>query len=198
MTATGKPRTHRQRRKQFIAAWLRSPLAMGAVVPSSRALTRAMAAEVDQVQDGLVVELGAGTGAVTYALLQAGIAPERLVVLERNPGLHASLAEHFLQLKVLCADAARLHEVLELLGNPPVAAIVSSLPLLSMPREVRQEIERQMAECVAPGGRIVQFTYGPRSPLNRTFLRHWRIAGRRVKTVLGNMPPAHVWVYQKE
>ena len=53
----------------FLASWLRSPMQVGALVPSSGALAHCMAAQVDPSKPGLVVELGPGTGTVTRALL---------------------------------------------------------------------------------------------------------------------------------
>lgn len=82
----------------FLKRWLRQPLAMGAVMPSGPLLTRALAlTAVREMQgrDGHVVELGAGTGEVTKALLAAGIAPQRLALVERDPELVAFLRRHF-------------------------------------------------------------------------------------------------------
>lgn len=180
--------------QRFIGAWMRSPFSMGAVVPSSRALARAMAAQVDPAVPGAIVELGAGTGVMTQALLETGIDAGRFIILERNDRLHHLLMQHFPQLNVICADAARLNEIL---GAMPVSAIVSSLPLLSMPRARQAEIERRMVEAVGEHGRIIQFTYGPKSPISDATLRQYPIEGRRVKTVLANVPPAHVWVYRR-
>jgi len=183
-------------RGKFIAAWLRSPLKMGALVPSSRALAKAMASKVDSERPGLVIELGAGTGVVTHALVQAGIKPKDLLVIEREPTLYKLLEAHFPHLNIVCGDAAHIDRILDKMGNPPVNAIVSSLPMLSLPISVKTAIQKQMAMLVGEKGVIVQFTYGAKSPLNRNELRKYHITGRRVKTVLNNVPPAHVWVYK--
>src|SRR5579871_6735393 len=79
-------------RHQLFAAWIRSPLKVGALLPSSRALARAMAAEIDLSTPGTIIELGAGTGAVTHALLHAGIPADRLVIIERDRKLHAIMS----------------------------------------------------------------------------------------------------------
>ncbi|MDE3059886.1 MAG: phospholipid methyltransferase [Pseudomonadota bacterium] len=192
----GKERA-RLRHHHFIAAWIRSPLKIGAFLPSSRALARAMVEEVDIALPGAIIELGAGTGAVTQALLQAGIPPERLVIIERDEKLHALVHRHFPQLNVLCADAADMETVLAGAGVRKVSAIVSSLPLLSMPKPVRTAIECQMALLIGEEGLIVQFTYGPRSPISRQQMRRHRLHGKRMKLVVTNVPPAHVWVYRR-
>ncbi len=82
----------RVRRHHFLAAWVRSPLKIGALLPRSRGLANAMAAEVDVKKPGVIIELGGGTGAVTHALLASGIPPERLVVIERDRKLHVILS----------------------------------------------------------------------------------------------------------
>lgn len=184
-------------RHHFIAAWLRSPLKMGAALPSSRGLARAMAAQVDLSREGAIVELGAGTGVVTQALLEAGVAHDRLLVIERDKKLHSLLNAIFHDLKILCADAMELEDVLKNSSVSKVNAIVSSLPFISMPTAVRDGIQEQMAKVIGDLGIIVQFTYGPKSPINRNEMKRYGLVGQRVKLVLVNVPPAHVWVYKK-
>src|SRR5260370_20359816 len=82
----------------FLKRWLRRPLAMGAVMPSGRLLAAAMAKTTKAVLEGRpghVVELGAGTGEVTKALLAAGVAPQRLPLVERSPQLATFLRPPF-------------------------------------------------------------------------------------------------------
>src|SRR5262249_5407124 len=63
----------------FFVRWLKAPHRIGAVAPSSRHLGRAMARQVLSAGPGPIIELGGGTGSVTKALLEASIAPERLI-----------------------------------------------------------------------------------------------------------------------
>ena len=188
---------HRQSRRHFVAAWLRSPLKMGACLPSSRTLARAMARQVDISRAGSIVELGAGTGVVTQALLEVGIPKNKLLVIEREEKLYALLGTVFPDLPLLCADAMDLDEVLKDNGIHKVNAIVSSLPFLMMPAQVRGIIEEQMAKAIGLDGIIVQFTYGHKSPISPSELNRYGLVGKRVKLVLANVPPAHVWVYKR-
>src|SRR6266700_3646147 len=74
----------------FLKRWLRRPLAMGAVMPSGRLLAAAMAKTTKAVLEGRpghVVELGAGTGEVTKALLAAGIVGGVFEALPRGGAL---------------------------------------------------------------------------------------------------------------
>src|SRR5271165_6980183 len=79
----------------FFAPFLRDPLGIGAVAPSSAAVARAMADGLTLERPGMVLELGGGTGSVTRALLAAGCPPERLVVIERETALARVLRRRF-------------------------------------------------------------------------------------------------------
>src|SRR5258707_14422066 len=82
----------------FLKRWLRRPLAMGAVMPSGRLLAAAMAKTTKAVLEGRrghAVELGAGTGEVTKALLAAGLAPARPPLSGPHPQLPRFLPPPF-------------------------------------------------------------------------------------------------------
>src|SRR4051812_36183896 len=89
------PRKLKRRPRSFVAAWMRSPLSVGSLVPSSYRLAEAIAAQVDVNRPGSVVELGPGTGVVTHALLHHGVPVERLIVIERNKEFHALMVRQF-------------------------------------------------------------------------------------------------------
>lgn len=90
----------------FMGALARSPRTIGACVPSSKMLSRMMAAEVPLPVDGVVIELGGGTGRITSALLERGVPPEQLVVVEQNPSLADLLRKRFSKVQVIQGDAA--------------------------------------------------------------------------------------------
>jgi phosphatidylethanolamine/phosphatidyl-N-methylethanolamine N-methyltransferase len=178
----------------FLGRWLKAPHRIGALAPSSRYLARAMARQIDHRHARLVVELGGGTGSITRALLAAGLPPEKLIVVERDERLHRLLVERFPQLRVLQGDAAQLVQLLRPLGITTVSAIVSSLPLLSMPKRVRHRIVEQSFALLSERGSMVQFTYGVASPLPE---REFPVAGKVMGLVWRNIPPAVVWRYQR-
>jgi phosphatidylethanolamine/phosphatidyl-N-methylethanolamine N-methyltransferase len=183
----------------FLRRWLRNPITVGAIAPSSRRLADAMARQVPLDPPGWVIELGGGTGVITAALLRAGVAPERLVVVERDPLLHRHLAERFPRAHVLLGDAAKLGDVVRPLGIDQgklhqAKAVVSGLPLLAFPRPLQDKIVRAALALLAPGAPFIQFTYGPMSPIGRERLN---LEGGVARRILGNLPPANVWVYRR-
>lgn len=183
----------------FFQQWLRDPLGTASVVPSGQRLGRAMARAVP-TQARTIVELGAGTGAITRALLSHGFDPKQLLVLELNEALHAGLCHRFPEAHVRCADARKLPEIV---GSTPgfavggVGAVVSSLGLLSMPRNIVAEIVDAAFQVLATDGCFVQFTYGPKAPVPKEVMTQLGLRARRVDFTLLNVPPASVYVIER-
>lgn len=171
----------------FAREMLSQPAAVGAICPSSRRLVMSVASRVPLHGHGLVVELGGGTGAVTYALLQRGIAPGRLIVIERSPAFVGHLRARFPEVTIVKGDAAKLGELLP--RGSHIDVIVSSLPLRSLPAREAAAVVAQWRALIADGGIVVQFTYDLRGtegqPL-QGFLQ------RASHIVWANLPPARV------
>lgn len=179
---------------RFIRSWIERPLTMGAVTPSGKILARTMARYVDPDSDGPVVELGPGTGPVTEALVQAGVAPSRLVLVEFNPTFCRLLHSRYPDATLVQGDAYSLRRLLETLLLQPAAAVVSGLPLVTKPIKMRLRLIRDAFDLMLPGAPFVQFTYSVAAPLPR------RLSGFSVEAserIWMNLPPARVWVYRK-
>jgi phosphatidylethanolamine/phosphatidyl-N-methylethanolamine N-methyltransferase len=179
---------------RFIRSWLERPLSTGAVAPSGKVLARAMARYVDPNSDGPVVELGPGTGPVTEALLAAGIAPSRLVLVEFNPAFCRILRARYPAATVVQGDAYSLQRLLETLLIQPAAAVVSSLPLVTKPIKQRLRLLRDAFDLMVPGAPFVQFTYSVASPVPR---RAGGFSAEPSERIWMNLPPARVWVYRR-
>jgi len=179
---------------RFIRSWLERPLSTGAVTPSGKVLARAMASYVDPNSDGPVVEFGPGSGPVTEALVEAGVAPSRLVLVESNPDFCRILQARYPDATVVQGDAYGLRRLLETLLIQPAAAVVSSLPLVTKPIRKRLRLIRDAIDLMLPGAPFVQFTYSVAAPLPK------RLSGFSVEAserIWMNLPPARVWVYRR-
>lgn len=183
----------------FFRQWLRAPLTTASVVPSSPRLGRAMALALP-ADAHRVVELGAGTGAITRELLRYRVRPESLFVVELNPELHQHLQRSFPLSTVVCGDARELQALLadnDGFRDGSVDAIVSSLGFLSMPPGLVEEIVAAAFACLPPRGVLVQFTYGPKCPIPLATLRRLGLKAKRVDFTLMNLPPASVYVLKR-
>ena len=179
---------------RFIRSWIERPLSIGAVTPSGKILARTMARYVDPNSAGPVVELGPGTGPVTEALVNAGIDPARLVLVEFNPTFCRILRARYPDATLVQGDAYSLRRLLETLLLQPAAAVVSGLPLITKPIKMRLRLIRDAFDLMVPGAPFVQFTYSVAAPLPK------RLGGFSVEAserIWMNLPPARVWVYRK-
>jgi phosphatidylethanolamine/phosphatidyl-N-methylethanolamine N-methyltransferase len=177
---------------RFIGSWIKKPLAVGAVTPSSKLLARTMAQYVDPDGAGPVIELGPGTGPITEALVEQGVDPARLVLVEFNPKFCELLRRRFPAATVVQGDAYRLRDSLADLTRHEASAVVSGLPLMTKPLKTRLRLLREAFALLQPRAPFVQFTYAVVPPIPH-------LAGVKVEAserIWLNLPPARVWVYR--
>jgi phosphatidylethanolamine/phosphatidyl-N-methylethanolamine N-methyltransferase len=178
----------------FFRRWLANPLKVGAVVPSSYALAQLIASHIQRAGDDYVLELGAGTGAITRALIDAGLPADRLLLVELDPKMSAVLADRFPGIRIITGDATKLTEILPDGVRGRIATVVSGLPMIGRPREFHQAIVEACFAVLRPGGAILQYTYSPVSPLPRKRLG---ITGKLMGWAASNLPPASVWRFTR-
>jgi len=171
----------------FLREALRNPRRISALAPSSPALARAMAAGLGP-RSGPVVEFGPGTGRLTEAILAAGVAPQDLTLFELSGDFVRHLHLRFPGVRVVHGPA---QEAPGLLG-PVAARVVSGLPLLSMPPELREDIVAAAFRVLAPGGEMMQFTYGALDPLTGGQMARLGLVMDRGPRIWANLPPARV------
>ena len=180
----------------FLKSWLENPKIVGAISPSGQWLAHAMADFVDPLLPGLVVELGAGTGSVTKALIERGIAPERLVLVECDVTFARLLKQKFPASHIITGDAYSLEKTLESILAEPLCAIVSSLPLLMVPEFARVDLLKDALHLMHHEGVFVQFTYGMIEPIPRRARHLLNFSVRSSLPIWRNIPPARVFAYQ--
>lgn len=181
--------------KLFILRALRNPRQLGAVAPSSRHLGALLARHAAVDNESPIVELGGGSGALTRAMIKAGINPARIYVIELDPTLATYLKTALPHVNVIHGNAAELGKILppEVIGK--VRRIVSGLPMINIPEQVRRQILDSCFEIMMPEGAYLQYTYSPLSSINS---RAYCLTKKRLGTIFLNLPPATVWQYTRK
>jgi phosphatidylethanolamine/phosphatidyl-N-methylethanolamine N-methyltransferase len=177
---------------RFLARLIARPRHTGAIAPSSSALTKAMARQVDPSGDLPILELGPGTGVVTEALVAYGIAPERIVSVEYDGEFAARVRERCPGVTVIQGDAFDLGKTLGARANDTFAAAVSSLPLVNFPAAMGVALLKDVFGRLAPGAPFVQFSYRFKPPVAPPP----GVTLTRAAVIWLNIPPARVWVYR--
>ncbi len=175
----------------FLRRWLAHPLRMGSVIPSSPALCRRILTHGWPEPGHAVLELGAGTGVISRAFLEAGLPPERLIVVEVDPGLVAHLRDTLPGVTVLEGDAKMLPALLPPAFGGRIGSVICGIPLVLQPLAAQLGFIQAIA-AVAPGRGFLHYSYCATSPLSarKTGLRAKRVAWTPL-----NLPPASLWRY---
>lgn len=178
----------------FFRQWLRSPRSMGSIIPSSRALARAVAHAMEWQPGQTVVELGAGTGAISRGLLESGMPPEAIMMVELDRPLFEYLRDRFEGVRVINGDATRLTDILRQQGVERVSTVISGLPMVNMPLEFQRAIVEQSFQATRGQGALLQYSYSPVCPIPAKKLG---VDAELVRYVLRNVPPATVWRFRR-
>lgn len=179
--------------RSFYKALLKNPRAIGSVTPSSPWLARGVASMVS-LSKGYILEIGAGTGAITKALLQRGIPRHRLIIVESSEIFVNELKSKFPLIKILQGDAKNLSELLGDLSKN-IDTIVSSLPLLILPEKTKNKVISEIEELLNPGNYYIQYTHGFFSSVFESKIRFKKV---KSKNIWLNFPPARIDVFKIE
>ena len=181
----------------FFRLWLKNPLSIAALSPSGHQLASLMCRGLGE-HSQRVIELGGGTGVFTRAILKTRLPPKNLLVVELNLTLFEHLKTQFPEANVVLGDAsdlANLSRRAQFAEPGQVDAVVSGLGLLSMPKRLQEAILRSVFSMLKPGGRLIQFTYGPATPVPRSVLGRLGLDAERTGFALWNVPPASVYEF---
>ncbi|WP_187969370.1 phospholipid N-methyltransferase PmtA [Aquibium microcysteis] len=179
---------------RFLRGWIETPRAVGAILPTSAAVSQLMASVIDTASGRPVLELGAGTGVITKAILARGIAPQKLHLVEYSADFVDHLRRSFPGVNVIRGDAFDLDTTLGEGGSMQFDAVISGVPLLNFPLAQRIAYVDDLLDRLPPGRPVVQFTYGPFSPVPA---RGGNYTVEHLGFVLRNLPPAQLWIYRR-
>ena len=180
---------------RFFATWVKHPVKMGAVAPSSPSYCAMMVRHATTGIEGPILELGPGLGVVTRALLNAGVAPERITSIEYDAEFARELKQRFPAVNVIQGDGFDLDKTLGAARDTKFAAILFAIPIVSFSQAKRQALFADYFSRLLPGGNVTQLSYlwkPPVEPVPGVFsVSHSPI-------VWSNIPPARVWVYDQD
>ena len=186
---------HPSHRGVFFRNRLQDPFHVASIAPSGRLLAKLMASDVRS--GARVVELGAGTGTLTQALVDAGVRSEDLYLIDQNVAFVEILRARFPHATVLQANAAELATRLSALAGT-VDYVVSGLPILWFDKDTKTRILEQAFSLLRkPGGCFHQFTYLGCPPVGSRILDRLGLTAALIGVSPINLPPAFVYRLQR-
>lgn len=177
----------------FLKRWAKNPLQLGSIAPSSKALASFMAGHISCPQGEYIIEIGGGTGAISRAILDAGLPADRLIIIELDPELAQFLRDSLpASVRVVQGNAEHLDQILPSDALNHISTIVSGLPMRNIPKMVQKNIIEACFRAMGGKGSILQYTYALTSPLPYQYLQ---MRHQKLGLILPNVPPATVWKY---
>ena len=186
---------------QFLQAFLKNPLKVGAIAPSSPELAAKMIDGIQPDEDNVVLELGVGTGAITK-FLQSRIPDNKSYLgIELDRDLVKTLRRNYEDLQFVCGNACDAYSIHKKSGLGKVRNIICCLPFVSLPNEVGERILGQIDRFMQKGCtfRTFQYAHGyymPSAIKLREFMRERYGKARRSKLIVKNVPPAYTLTWK--
>lgn len=180
---------------RFLQAFLKHPLKVGAVAPSSPELAAEMLEGMRPDENNIVLELGVGTGAITKYLTDIIPNKESYLGIELDDALARSVSSKFGDLNIVSGSATDAYSIHEDSGLGKVSFVVCCLPFVSLPKEVSESVLEEIEKFMQEGCtlRLFQYAHGyylPPAIRLREFLRNRYGRSKRGPLVFRNIPPA--------
>jgi phospholipid N-methyltransferase len=181
-------------RWQFLRGFLKNPVMVGSIIPSSRILIEKMLRPVDWGNTRLFVEYGPGVGTFTRPILSLLGPDATLVTIDTNPDFTRYLKESIddPRLVAVTGSAADVDKVLADRGLGQADYVLSGLPFSTLPPGVGEDIAAATAGVIRPGGAFLIYQFSPKV---RDFIApHFDRIDRGFEWI--NVPPATLfWAY---
>jgi phospholipid N-methyltransferase len=186
---------------QFLQAFLKNPLKVGAIAPSSPELAAKMIDGINADEDNVVLELGVGTGAITKFLQEMIPNNKSYLGIELDKDLVRTLNRNYEDLQIVCGNACDAYSIHKKSGLGRVRYIICCLPFVSLPNEVGERILEQVDRFMQKGCtfRTFQYAHGyymPSAIKLREFMRQRYGKSRRSKLIVKNVPPAYTLTWK--
>jgi phospholipid N-methyltransferase len=182
---------------RFIREFLKNPVMVGAVAPSSKHLARKMVEGVDFEKAKVVVEYGPGMGSFTGHIARRLAPDATYFAVELSPRMAREWRKHYPGLRVVRDSVANMPEICKAEGVDGVDVIFSGLPWTNFKEPLQRELLEATSRVLKPGGLLITFGYrvGRLMPSGRRFhklLPEYFSSVTRSRHVWRNLPLAFV------
>lgn len=175
----------------FFKEFLKNRKQIGSIIPSSFKLAKAMVEQIDYTKAKVIVELGAGLGTFTDLIAKKIDKNTKLIVIEINDKFYDILKERFKDndnIILIKEDARKLKEILKECDCEIADYVISGLPFLNFPKEMRDEIFKVVSTSIKYSFIMFQYT----KLLEKEILEYYKILNK--KKILLNIPPANIYI----
>ena len=151
-------------RLQFLRGFLKHPVMVGSIIPSSRTVIEKMLAPVDWENTRLFVEYGPGVGTFTRPVLEKLGPDATLLTIDTNPEFTKFLKKSIddERLVAVTGSAGDVEKILAGRGFEHADYVLSGIPFSTLPPGVGDAIGKATAKVIRPGGAFLVYQFSPK------------------------------------
>ena len=172
---------------------LENPTEIAALFPCSTETGKLMTAHLEGMDEGYILELGSGMGAITECILQRQVPEDKLILIDKNEDFADYLSHKYRNANVFAEDASNAKTLLQAQGICEVRHIVCSLPFVIMQQEQQLSILDVIFKLLHPQGCVSMVTYFIRCPISKKVLDQYNKSSELLGFTMKNIPPAYVY-----
>jgi len=148
----------------FIQGFIKHPVMVGSIVPSSDRLIRKMLGPVDWANTKVFVEYGPGVGTFCRPILDRLAPDAQLIAIDTNPDFVAYLRHTIVdpRFSAIHGSAVDVRGIVADHGHDAADYVVSGLPFSTLPPGVGDAIGKATAEVLRPGGAFLVYQFSPK------------------------------------
>jgi len=145
----------------FFKGFIKHPVMVGSIIPSSKSLIKQMLAPVDWENTKLFVEYGPGVGTFCRPILDKLGPDAMLVAIDTNPDFIDYLNREIQdpRFHAVLGSAADVESIVAEKGFEKADYVVSGLPFSTLPDGVGEEIGKATGRVVRPGGAFLVYQF---------------------------------------
>jgi phospholipid N-methyltransferase len=175
----------------FLRGFIKHPVMVGSIIPSSRATIDKMLAPVDWANCKLFVEYGPGVGTFTEQVLRRMAPDATLIAIDTNPDFVRYLRAKFTDNRLfpVTGSAADVRQIIADCGFDKADYVLSGLPFSTLPAGIGPKIAEETYQALRPGGAFMVYQFKARV---RDFMAsHFKRIDRGYEWA--NVPPVHLF-----
>jgi len=149
---------------QFLRGFIKHPVMVGSVIPSSKVLIDKMLAPVDWANCKLFVEYGPGVGTFTQHILDRLAPDATLLTIDTNADFTEYLNGKFMdsRLSAVTGSAADVRTIMADIGFSEADYVLSGIPFSTLPPGIGPKIAKETADAIRPGGAFLVYQFSPK------------------------------------
>ncbi|MDQ3482602.1 MAG: methyltransferase [Pseudomonadota bacterium] len=181
---------------QFLRGFLKHPVMVGSIIPSSRILIERMLKPVDWENTKLFVEYGPGVGTFTRPILDKMGEGATLIAIDTNPEFIKFLEKSMddPRLVAVTGSAADVEKIVAEHGFEKADYVLSGIPFSTLPPGIGEDIARATSQVIRTGGAFLVYQFSSKV---FDFIEPWFNRIERAFEWI-NVPPARLFWAHKD